>query len=363
MKAVILTTQTGQGHNSASKAVAGYLESQGCEAVVTDVLSTGKKNASGPVSAIYDTLVTHLPWIFGALYHTGELISSSKYHSPIYYLNTLYAKAFLEKLNDLSADVLICPHIFSAQALTYLKVKGMLKTPAVGIMTDYTCSPFWEETRLERYVIPSPFLFDEFEKKGMPREKIVPIGIPVSEKFKQKYTKEQARELLDVRADKVFVVMGGSMGYGEIPQIAAALHERMPEALVIAVCGSNQKVYQSLLHQKNVMPLGFTDQINIVMDAADVLVTKPGGLSSTEATVKRVPIVFSRPIPGCETRNAEYFASLKMAAMAKSPKGVADIACAIAENPRLADEMILAQEKYIDRDADKHIGDLILGLM
>jgi processive 1,2-diacylglycerol beta-glucosyltransferase len=99
------------------------------------------------------------------------------------------------------------------------------------------------------------------------------------------------------------------------------------------------------------------------MDAADVLVTKPGGLSSTEAAVKRVPLVFSRPIPGGETRNAKFFALLKMAVVAKTPKDAAEKACEIADTPLLMQQMTDAQEKYIDSDADAHIGDLILGLV
>ena len=176
MKVVILTTATGQGHNAASQAVAHYLETRGCETVVDDVLRTGKKDASAPVSALYSGIVTHAPWFFGALYHAGELVSSSRRHSPIYYLNTLYADDFAKKLNALGADVIVCPHIFGAQALTCLKLKGRIRAPAVGIMTDYTCSPFWEETRLEKYVIPSPLLAEEFAGKGIPREKLVRPG-------------------------------------------------------------------------------------------------------------------------------------------------------------------------------------------
>jgi processive 1,2-diacylglycerol beta-glucosyltransferase len=229
-------------------------------------------------------------------------------------------------------------------------------------MTDYTCSPFWEETRLDKYIIPSALLFEEFARKGIPREKIVPVGIPVNARFKEKFPKEQAREMLSIHNNRVFAVMGGSMGYGEIPQIVEALHERMPDSLVIAACGKNKKLFETLGGIENVIPLSYTEDINIVMDAADVLVTKPGGLSSTEAAVKRVPIVFSRTIPGGEARNAEFFASLKMAAVAKTPKEAARAACKIALDKALAQQMLDAQEKYIDANADSHIGDIIIGL-
>lgn len=360
MKAVILSTATGQGHNSASGAVASYLERHGCEVVIADVLKAGKRDASGVVSRAYSGIVRYVPWLFGMLYHAGELVSSRRRHSPIYYLNTLYSAAFLEKLNAYAPDVVVCPHLFSGQAVTYLKETGKLNVPVVSIMTDYTCSPFWEETRLEKYIIPSPLLTEEFAGRGIPRDRIIPVGIPVDARFKTKITKDQAREKLNLHADSVFAVMGGSMGCGEIPRIVSQLHRKAPQSVIVAACGNNRRLYEELSGIRNVVPMEFTPDINLIMDAADVLITKPGGLSSTEAAVKGVPIVFSRPIPGCETKNAEFFSSLHMAVVAKTSQGTAEAACEIAKDASGAREIVEAQRKYINRDADEQIGEIIM---
>ena len=242
MKVLFLTTATGQGHNTAAGAVSESLRARGCETIVGDVLKSGEKDVSGRVSGLYDRIVLHAPHFFGMLYGLGGLVSSSRVHSPIYYLNTLYSASFQRKLAEIAPDVIVCTHIFSAQALTYLREKGRSRVPALAIMTDYTCSPFWEETRLDRYVIPSPLLTDEFVRKGVPAAKILPAGIPVDSRFARKTDRVQARRQFGLPPDRtVFLLMGGSMGYGGMQRICGDLLARMPDALVAVVCGRNKK--------------------------------------------------------------------------------------------------------------------------
>ncbi|MDR3552290.1 MAG: glycosyltransferase [Clostridia bacterium] len=365
MKVLILSTKTGEGHNSASKAVADYINTRGdCEAVVADILKSGNKNVSGSVSNTYAFVTTYIPWFFRFLYSLGALISSPKHHSPIYYLNSLYSKELMRKIGEIGPDVILCPHIFSAQAITYLKLVCGLETPAAGLVTDYTCSPFWEETRLEKYVIPSRVLREEFIKKGIPAEKLAPIGIPVCSRFKSRRSKQEARAAFGLSAEHVFVIMGGSMGYGRIPQLAGAIHERMPDAQVVAVCGNNRNLAEKMRAQapENLVVMDFVDDIEVLMDAADVLLTKPGGLSSTEALTKRVPIVLTDPIPCGEEMNARFLSSLGVAVFKPNIRDAADAAVALVRAPEGAAAMLRAQEEYFDRDTDIHVGELLISM-
>ncbi len=360
MKALILSTKTGQGHNSASHALKASLEAKGHEAVVADILKSGKKNVSAPVSAMYDNLILHMPTVFGALYHAGELVSSSKYHSPIYYLNSIYCERLYNGIEKIAPQAIVCPHIFSAQAITRMREKYGVNIPAIGIVTDYTCSPFWEETRLDAYIIPAPQLADEFVKRGLPAHKLHPLGIPISPRFKKKVSREEARRAFSIQAEKVFVVFGGSMGYGCIPEVVEGLVKRQPDAQVAAVCGSNKKLYYSLKGIKNVLPFEYIENVDVLMDAADVLITKPGGLSATEAMAKRLPIVFSLPIPGGEERNAEFLTSIGAAVYARKPEAAVNAAADLIQNPDRCAEMMKAQAKYINNHADDDIAKLLI---
>lgn len=363
MRVLILSTATGQGHNSAAESVKEYFESHGCEAVLLDVLKLTNKDISSPVSRLYANITVHTPWFFGFLYHLGDFISSAKRRSPVYYFNAKYADSLYKKITEFNPDVIVCPHLFGAEVITKIREQYGLKTPTVYIATDYTCIPFTEETRLDVYIIPAKELIDEFAKKGIPKEKIVPLGIPVKARFKSSTPKSEARKRLGLCAKHVYVIMGGSMGYGKMDKLASAILRRDKEAQVAVLCGRNENLYKKLLNKQNVVPFEYIDGVDIIMDAADVLLTKPGGLSSTEALVKGVPTVLTCPIPGCESKNAEFLSSFGMAVSAKSVSKAADAAVDLVRSPRKVQRMIEAQNKNIDKDATKKVGDLIFELV
>lgn len=357
---MILTTDTGQGHNSASYAIRDCLVDKGCHVIILDILNSGKKQVSAHVSSLYSNVVTRAPFIMGLAYGAGEIVSSSKYHSPIYYLNSLYAESLYKKILKHKPQVIVCPHVFSAQAITRLKEKFNLKIPSIGVVTDYTCSPFWEETRLDCYTIPSEHLTDEFVEKGMDEKKLLPLGIPVNKKFKKKLSKKEARNIFGIKGDKVFLLMGGSMGYGKIPSLAKALLEKVPDAEVVACCGHNTKLLLETKKIKGVTSFGYIDNIDILMDAADVLLSKPGGLSTTEAIVKKIPLVITCPIPGPEVKNSNFITSMGMAVSANTAEKAAAKAVRLIKNPEDCKKMLDAQEKYCNADADIKIAELIL---
>lgn len=362
MNFLILSTATGQGHNSAAVSIREYLDGQGCDSVLMDVLNSGDKDVSSHVSTIYGNMTVYFPWFFGFLYHLGEIVTSPDRHSPIYRLNAAYADPLYKIIREASPDVIVCAHIFSAQVVTRIREKYGLDIPTVGIMTDYTCSPFWEETRLDRYVIPAPELIGEFAGKGMPEEKLVPIGIPVRSRFNHPTDKKAARELFGFSDGPLVAVMSGSMGYGNLEQLVRKVTRKIPEAQVAALCGRNKKLYYRLSGIKNVRPFEYIDNVDALMDAADVLLTKPGGLSSTEALVKRVPIVLTNPIPGCEKKNSDFLCSLGAAVAADNADKAAEAALALLCDPLSARRMLDAQKAHIDGGAAAKIGELLLDL-
>lgn len=363
MKLLLLSTATGQGHNSASDSIKEYLDSKGCETLAMDVLKCGKKNTSLRASRLYTYVTVYLPDFFGLIYRLGDFISSSRRRSPVFYLNSLYAGSLYKKITDFKPDVIVCTHLFGAQAVTYIREKYGLRIPAVGIMTDYVCIPFWEETRLDKYIIPARELVGEFVKKGIPEEKIVPIGIPVKARFKNSGSKQEARAKFNLSGGHVFAIMGGSMGFGRIVRLSTELLRAVPDAKVAVVCGSNKNLYKKLCGIKNVFAFEYIDNVNELMDAADVLLTKPGGLSSTEAAVKRVPIVFTSPIPGCEEKNAEFLCRRGMAVSAGNVDKAVAAASRLLFDPAAVNKMLDAQKRYISGDAAEKIGDFLLGLL
>jgi len=361
MRVMILPTSTGQGHNSASAAVKDYLDARGAEAIISDVLNAGRQK-SDFVSHLYDNAVEHVPKFFGALYGLAERISTGKHHSPIYFLNTLYTDSLYKMIMDLQPQVIVCPHMFSAHAVTRLIEKYRLAVPTVGIITDYTCSPFWEETRLNRYVVANEAVAEECVHKGMRRDSIFPLGIPVRGKFKEKIPKREARALFGIKKEPVVLIMGGSMGYGKIPALSAALAQRLPDAQIVAACGHNASVYEETKANGSVMALPYINNIDKLMDAADILLTKPGGLSTTEAMTKRIPLIITMPIPGGEERNSQYISQLGMAVSTAAVGESVEAACRLVSDPAAQRRMIECQERYCSVSAAEDTAELIIKL-
>lgn len=319
MKVLILSCSTGEGHNSAAKAYLEYLQSQGIEAEVQDTMGLVSQEAKERSSEIY--LFSTRTKLFGMVYKAGAMVSDSldSSKSPVYYANKLYCDRLHDYIEQNGFDVVVCVHIFPAEAVTALKRKGKLTAKSVFVMTDYTCIPFMKDTELDYYIIPHEHLVEECVKKGLPREKLYPFGIPVRSVFHQPAAdKREARGqcILDygyMDADKKwFLIMSGSMGFGHIQDtVKEILNKCGNDVEVILVCGNNAelraRLQKNFIHNGNVVSIGFTDKVPMLMDACDVLFTKPGGLSSTEAAAKHIPIIHTAPIPGCETMNALFF--------------------------------------------------------
>ena len=365
MKILILSCNTGEGHNSAGKALAEYARSHGDSAEFMDIMMLGGKRISRFVGGGYVSVVKYAPGFFSFLYKLGGLVSSSRHKSPVYYANALLAGRLKRYLDENDFDVIVTPHLFPAETLTYMKRQKMLTQKVVAVETDYTCIPFWEETECDYYVLPHPSLIDEFAGKGIPKEKLMPYGIPVRPAFSKPGKKAEARKICRIPEDaSVYLIMSGSMGFGKVNLFVARLLRRLgPNEYIIVICGSNQKLrkvlYTAFGRHPQVRILGYTEHISAYMDACDVIFTKPGGLTSTEAAVKGIPIVHTRPIPGCETRNLQFFTERGMSVTASKIGGQIDAGQELLRDESRREKMCEAQKQVIPRDAAERIYGLL----
>lgn len=361
MKVLILSCNTGEGHNAAGRAVKERLVYEGHEAVMLDYMQLASKRTAKLVGQTYVRIAKNLPWLFHFLYRIGGMISSSRYKSPVYWANKGMAKHLLYYLDVNDFDAIVMPHLFPAETLTYMKRHNMTDIPAIAVATDYTCIPFWEETECDYYVIPHADLAEEFAGRGVPREKLLPLGIPVGMAFSEKEKKREAKEKLKLPADKpMYLVMSGSMGFGKIHLFAFELARKLKDGeQIVIICGNNNKLRRTLRSEfwwnKSVHVVGFTEHVAVYMNACDVIYTKPGGLTSTEALVKNIPIVHTAPIPGCETRNRDFFTSRGMSVAAEHIRTQVAQGKTLVQNKALREGMAEAQRENAYPDAAKDI--------
>ncbi len=370
MKLLILSCNTGEGHNAAGRAVEEAALAAGHSCDFLDLLSLVGENCSRRVSKGYVAIVNRTPHVFQALYGAGDLISSKNRKSPVYWINRLNRLRLLRVIREGGYDAVVMPHLFPAETVTALRREGQLKDlPLVAVATDYVCIPFWEETECDRYIIPHRDLAAEFEKKGIPPEKLLPWGIPVKQAFSQPVSQQEARARLDLPQEgPVALLMSGSMGYGKLPQLADALLREGNGTLTLCViCGNNEqqriRLERRYAGKSQVRILGYTQNVADYMAACDVVLSKPGGLSSTEAAVAGAPLVHTAPIPGCETYNAAFFAQKEMALGGKTPRELARSARLLWESDQARELMRRHQREHMNGQCARQIVQLLESLV
>ena len=373
MKILILSCNTGEGHNSCAKALQIAMQRRGITCEIQDTLALVSEGLSQRVGDAY--LFSTRGSLFEFVYKFGGFVSSNMdtWQSLVYGANRLYAKKLYDYIKTNHFDVVVCVHLFPAEAITALKRNMHLYIPSYFIMTDYTCIPFLQETDLNYYIIPHEHLIEEFVEKGLPREKIVPIGIPVDEKkFSTRLPKPKARTQIiqsisnsNLRSEgHWYLVMSGSMGFGNVEQlIAQLLQDIRPEDSIICVCGRNESLLHSLQEQfseqRQLSLLGFTNQVSILMDASDVVFTKPGGITSTEAIVKNIPLIHTHPIPGLENHNAHFFHHHGMSYFTTDVQHQVAIAKRLCEDTHYRKRMLHNQRA----NANPHSSDDVINLI
>ena len=361
MKVLILSCNTGEGHNAAGKAVQQALIAAGHQADLVDAMLLKSRHTSHITSGLYIGIVKHCPRFFGFIYKLGGLISNRHVKSPVYWANARLAQKFEACIADGDYDIVVTPHLYPAETLTYMKRHHMLSVKAVAIGTDYTCIPFWEETECDYYVLPHEDLMPEYIARGVRAEKLLPYGIPVSQSFLSSSDKVTARKRCKLPSDgPIFLIMSGSMGFGKLAVFALALYKQCKNnEHIVIICGSNQKMRSILKkefkHIDRVHVLGYTSHVADYMDACDVIFTKPGGLTSTEALVKEIPTIHTTPIPGCETKNSSFFVERGISYASKYMLEQIRLGMLLIRSHDLQQDMRNCQRKEQKPDAAKRI--------
>jgi len=339
MKYLVLSCNTGEGHNSAARAVADSFSEKGIECVIEDALAFWSPEKSKVISKGHIFLYRCLPKLFGFSYRFEENHPAKKGEdSIIYELVSRGCKSLNDYICDNEFDGIICTHVFSAMMITEIKKRYNLNIKTFFVSTDYTCTPGVSETGLDMYFLPHEVLKKEFMDNGIPEEKIRISGIPVRKSFYTSSEPLKAKKTLSLPIDKKVVLLAcGSMGCGPIKELTEIIIKKLrKDYILVVICGNNRKLYHTLAKNcdvPNIRLVGYTKRMSLYMDAASIILTKPGGLSSTEAAVKSLPMIFINAVPGCETRNFEFFESLNLVEKRNNSEGLSELLDEYTKDP------------------------------
>lgn len=326
-KVVILSCSTGQGHNSCAQAIKEYFENNNVSCNICDALDFISKRFAKFISWGHSYMYRNFPGLFRWGYHYSETHTAVfDKDSSIYKLLVSGTERMYRYIVNEQYDTIICTHVFSAIILTHMLRHHKLTVNTAFVATDYTYYPGMGSCDLDHYFIADESLIEDYVKCGIPRWRVIPTGIPVSRNFLKKGKKAEAKNLLqiDTRSHHL-LVMCGSMGCGPIKTVLRFLVKELPEYTEISIiCGTNNRLYRKLNHKygrnRHVHIVGYTDQVSLYMDSADLYLTKPGGISVTEAAAKYLPMLFIDAVAGCEQYNMDFFIHRHSAVTAKIPK-------------------------------------------
>lgn len=336
------------------------MDRQGIESEMMDALSFLSPKFSDFICKWFVRLYRYAPRLFDVGYRMAEQNPVEPGETDLVYeALALGAEKLYQIMQDGRFDAIVCVHVFSGMMVTELRRQGKLTIPCFLTSTDYSCVPYTEQCEADGYFIPASSMVGEFAAAGLPREKLFPYGIPVRGQFYSRRPRQEARERLHLpETGTVALLMCGSMGCGPMRRIAKGLADRIPEnGTLVVFCGRNERLRESLadLETERFRVLGFTQEVSDYMDAANMMITKPGGLSSTEAANKHLPMVLINAIGGCEMRNFELFLERGYAVGSRSAGQVLELTEQLFAHPEQLEQM----EEHMKADFTKNSADEI----
>lgn len=285
-------------------------------------------------------------------------------------LNRGSSKKLQRVLADFQPDAVVCTQAFACGVIASWKQATGRDWPALaGVLTDFVAHRYWAHEKVDLYIAPSQETKQTLVSQGVPPERVVADGIPVNERFTAFVDKAGIVKKLGLRPDLPKVlVMGGSLGLGPMKSVIRKL-DKLPQPFdIVAVTGKNEELKdrlsrkgRKLRHHTTIF--GFVDNVHELMEIAEIVVTKPGGITTAEALVKQLPMIIINPIPGQEAKNTEFLLSQDVAVEAENASDVMLYVDEFFRNPEKLRRMRAAASALGRPQAAAAAAESILGTM
>ncbi len=311
MKVLVVYATAGAGHRKAAEAIYHGLKmsSLNCDVVLVDSLDYTNPFFRKAYGGVYTFLITWTPALWGfffALLDIPFLRPAVRALRRVYnYINARPFEAYLQKQHF---DYIISTHFLGNEVAAALKRSGKIRPVIIGVVTDFDVHSIWLADGIDCYAVASPWTAEKIISMGVPKEKVAVTGIPTHENFSRKKDVAQLRTKMNMKQDRFTVLIAtGSFGIGPIE----AILEEIKDFQVAVICGHNKSLYNRLKSRASdtIKIFGLVNNMDEMMGLSDVMITKPGGLSISEALVSNLPMIFFNAIPGQESNNVKVLAS------------------------------------------------------
>ncbi len=365
----ILHATAGSGHKRAAQALAAALAAERPDALVreVDTLVFASRWYRGTYAQSYNAMAARAPALWAALYHSSAMGPVHRGTAPVRLaVDRLNLTRLVRVVERERPDAVVCTHFLPVEALSHARGRGRLGVPLYCVITDFTAHPFWAFPYVDRYFVAGALVADELVAHGIARDRIEVSGIPIDPVFASPRGREAACARLGLDpARRHVLVMGGGAGVGPIAELAERLADVPSAPVVVAVCGHNTTLRKRLARgaaarRGGLRALGFTHDVDALLEACEAVVSKAGGLTCSEALAKRTPLVVFRPTPGQEVQNTRYLVSGGAAVHAESVDEVCGLVETWLSNPPARARVREAAARLAQADAAAVIGRRVL---
>ena len=361
MNILILSASTGGGHMRASKAIEGYMTQQNKDinVKIVDSLLYISPILNKTVTGGYVYLATKTPRLYGKLYDLTN--KDHKLANFVTRVNNIFANKLLPLIDDFKPDVIITTHPFPTEMMSRLKSKREINIPLICIMTDYAPHKAWINEKVDAYIVANDDMVGKMVSEGVDSKCIYPYGIPVDEVFFEEKEKQLVLEELGLdRNLPTILMMAGSFGVNNVFDVYKNIVDIDLDFQIILVTGRNQKLYNNFEDiigesTKKTKLIYFTNEINKFMQASDIIITKPGGLTVTEALACNIPMAVFDAIPGQEEENAEFLIKHNMAVRIKDGDSCRNAIVELLKDGNKLENMKEACKSFDKNDSSKNI--------
>jgi processive 1,2-diacylglycerol beta-glucosyltransferase len=308
---LVLTLSFGSGHVQAARTVARELERQAPDAEVRVVDAIGESRLLFRAGYVwpYWMMLRRAPVLWDRFF-TRRTARLAQHTAPQWAFHWGCPQVF-KTIAEFKPDAIVASEVAACEMAVMAKREGLTEARIINVITDYEAEPMWVKPEVDVYAVADEQVREQLRAWGATNKNIVTCGIPTDPAFCARHEREATREHYRIKTDTpVVLLMGGGMGPTHMDAVAERLCQSREAMHIIAVAGHDARARRRLACLHALPPvslevLGWTEDVAALMQAASVLVTKPGGLTTAEAAMCALPIVLFDTIPGPERRNAE----------------------------------------------------------
>ena len=368
MRVLLLYITERSGHNKASLAIEKALKTKDPS---VETLCVNSFNYTNPIlekiiNRTYMGIIKRTPEVWEYLYdNPGVVKNTQRLKSAIHKHNSKKLKSLLDSFKP---DTIVATQAFPCGIVADIKKTFNLNVPLVAVLTDFYPHSYWIYDAVDRYVVATEEAKQRLIHDGICEDKIRIYGIPIDIKFSRRKPKEQIRNGYGLDpASRVVLVMGGGGGLGPIKVIISTLEKLTFNIQIIVVTGSNEKLYKYLIRRANrfkkkILVFGYTDNVDELMEISDIIITKSGGITVSEALAKSLPILIVNPIPGQEAKNTKFLSASGAAIKADNQMELATLLENLFSMPSKLKVMSEAAAKIGKPSSASDIATMILSL-